>query len=187
MLREPRLVDPMSLPLTNQNQLEQVPLRFCASHGTKVVVWPHIPHVVTLTAVPAALAHIMLSTAQGQSQPSPQSSPAAARDPRPVPPASLGERELSFFLSLTFTVCCYLVLSIFNDIARINSSFMICYCMILFCFLFLVPLPPVSEITPLRWISLPGNCEIIQIGSFVTLYWTDCATVSSSLFSLRFH
>ena len=180
-------MDPMSLPLTNQNQLEQVPLRFCASHGTKVVVWPHMPHVVTLTAVPAALAHIMLSTAQGQSQPSPQSSPAAARDPHSVPPASLGEHELSFFLSLTFTVCCYLVLSIFNDIARINSSFMICYCMILFCFLFLVPLPPVSEITPLRWISLPGNCEIIQIGSFVTLYWTDCATVSSSLFSLRFH
>ena len=131
MLWEPRLVDPMSLPLTHQNQLEQVPLRFCASHGTKVVVWPHMPHVVTLTAVPAALAHIVLSTAQGQSQPSPQSSPAAARDPRPVPPASLGERELPF-LSLKFAVCCYLVLSIFINIARINSSFMICYCMILF-------------------------------------------------------
>ena len=96
MLREPRLVDPMSLPLTHQNQREQVPLRFCASHGTKVVVWPHVPHVVTLTAVPAALAHIVLSTAQGQSQPRPQSSPAAARAPRPAPPASLGEPELSF-------------------------------------------------------------------------------------------
>ena len=111
MLREPRLVDPMSLPLTHQNQLEQVPLRFCASHGTKVVVWPHMPHVVTLTAVPAALAHIVLSTAQGQSQPSPQSSPAAARDPRPVPPASLGERELSFFFKLN--VCCLLLLGPF--------------------------------------------------------------------------
>ena len=131
MLWEPRLVDPMSLPLTHQNQLEQVPLRFCASHGTKVVVWPHMPHVVLPTAVPAALAHIMLSTVQGQSQPSPQSSPAAARDPRPVPPASLGERELSF-LCLTFAVFCYLVLSIFIIIAGINSSFLISYCMILF-------------------------------------------------------
>ena len=111
MLREPRLVDPMSPRLTHQNQLEQVPLRFCASHGTKVVVWPHMPHVVTLTAVPAALAHIVLSTAQGQSQPSPQSSPAAARDPRPVPPASLGERELSFFFKLN--VCCLLLLGPF--------------------------------------------------------------------------
>ena len=110
MLREPRLVDPMSLPLTHQNQLEQVPLIFCASHGTKVVVWPHMPHVVTLTTVPAALAHIVLSTAQGQSQPSPQSSPAAARDPRPVPPASLGERELSFF---KLNVCCLLLLGPF--------------------------------------------------------------------------
>ena len=110
MLREPRLVDPMSLPLTHQNQLEQVPLRFCASHGTKVVVWPHMPHVVTLTAVPAALAHIVLSTAQGQSQPSPQSSPAAARDPRPVPPESLGERELSFF---RLSVCCLLLVGTF--------------------------------------------------------------------------
>ena len=131
MLREPRLVDPMSLPLTHQNQLEQLPLRFYACHGTKVVVWPHMPHVDTLTAVPAALAHIVLSTAQGQSQPSPQSSP-AAHDPCPIPPASLDERELSFFSILTFPVCCYLVLSIFNDIARINSSFMMYYCMILF-------------------------------------------------------
>ena len=105
MLREPRLVDPMSPRLIHQNQLEQVPLRFCASHGTKVVVWPNMPHVVLLTAVPAALAHIVLSTAQGQSQPSPRSSPAATRNPRPVPPASFGERELSF-LSLVFAVCC---------------------------------------------------------------------------------
>ena len=148
MLREPQLVDPMSLPLTHQNQLEQVPLRFCASHGTKVVVWPHMPHDVTLTAVPAALAHIMLSTAQGQSQPSLQSRPAAARDPRPVPPASLGKRELSFF-KLTFAVCCYLVLSIFND--STNKQFF--YEMLLYdivCFLFIVPLPPVSDITPLK-------------------------------------
>ena len=106
MLQEPRLVDPMSLRLTHQNQLEQVPLRFCASHGTKVVVWPHKPPVVMPTVVPAALAHIVLSTAQGQSQPSPQSSPAAARDAPPVPPASLGERELPS-LSLKFAVCCY--------------------------------------------------------------------------------
>ena len=107
MLREPRLVDPMSLPLTHQNQLEPVPLRFCASHGTEVVVWPLMPHVVMLTAVPAALALIVLSTAQGQSQPSPQSSPAAAHDPRPVPPASLGEHELSL------NVCCLLLLGPF--------------------------------------------------------------------------
>ena len=97
MLLEPRLVDPMSLPLTHQNQLEPVLLRFCASHGTEVVVWPLMPHVVMLTAVPAALALIVLSTAQGQSQPSPQSSPAAARNPRPFPPASLGEHELPLF------------------------------------------------------------------------------------------
>ena len=111
-------------------------------------MWPHMPHDVTLTAVPAALAHIMLSTAQGQSQPSLQSRPAAARDPRPVPPASLGKRELSFF-KLTFAVCCYLVLSIFND--STNKQFF--YEMLLYdivCFLFLVPLPPVSEITPLK-------------------------------------
>ena len=100
-------MDPMSLPLTHQNQREQVPLRFCASHGTKVVVWPH---VVTLTAVPAALAHIVLSTAQGQSQPSPQSSPAAARNPRPFPPASLGEHELSLF---KLNVRCLLLLGPF--------------------------------------------------------------------------
>ena len=55
MLREPRLVDPVPPRLNHQNQLEQVPLRFCASHGTKVVVWPHMPHVVLLTAVLAAL------------------------------------------------------------------------------------------------------------------------------------
>ena len=110
MLREPQLVDPMSLPLTHQNQLEQVPLRFCASHGTKVVVWPHMPHVVTLTAVPAALAHIVLSTTQGQSQPSLQSSPAATHDPRPVPPASLGECEHSFF---KLNVFCLLLLGPF--------------------------------------------------------------------------
>ena len=110
MLWEPRLVDPMSLPLTHQNQLEPVPLRFCASHGTEVVVWPLMPHVVMLTAVPAALALIVLSTAQGQSQPSPQSSPAAARDPHPVPAASLGEHELSFF---KLNVCCLLPLGPF--------------------------------------------------------------------------
>ena len=110
MLREPRLVDPMSPRLSHQNHLGQVPLRFCASQGTKVVVWPHMPHVVLPTAVPAALVHIVLSTAQGQSQPSPQSSPAAARDPRPVPPASLGERELSFF---KLNVCCLLLLGPF--------------------------------------------------------------------------
>ena len=104
-------MDPMSLSLTNQNQLEQVPLRFCASHGTKVVVWPHMPHVVMLTTVPAALAHIVRSTAQGQSQPSPQSSPAAAHDPCPVPPASLGERELFFFFKLN--VYCLLLLGPF--------------------------------------------------------------------------
>ena len=111
MLREPRLVDPMSPRLIHKNQLEQVPLRFFASHGTKVVVWPHMPHVVLSTVVPAALVHIVLSTAQGQSQPSPQSSPAAARDPRPVPPASLGERELSFFFKVN--VCCLLLLGPF--------------------------------------------------------------------------
>ena len=110
MLREPWLVDPMSPRLIHQNQLEQVPLRFCASHGTKVVVWSHMPHVVLSTAVPAALVHIVLSTAQGQSQPSPQSSPAAARDPRPVPPASLGEHELSLF---KLNVCCLLLLGPF--------------------------------------------------------------------------
>ena len=107
-----------------------------------------MPPVVMPTAVPAALAHIVLSTAQGQSQPSPQSSPAAARDPRPVPPASLGERELPF-LSLKFAVCCYLVFSIFND--STNKQFfsdMLLYDIV--CFLFLVPLPPVSEITPLK-------------------------------------
>ena len=110
MLQEPWLVDPMSLPLTHQNQLEQVPLRFCASHGTKVVVWPHMPYVVSLTTVPAALAHIVPSTAQGQNQPSPQSSPSAARDPCPIPPASLGEHELSFF---KLNVCCLLLLGPF--------------------------------------------------------------------------
>ena len=110
MLWEPRLVDPMALPLTHQNQLEPVLLRFCASHGTEVVVWPLMPHVVMFTAVPAALALIVLSTAQVQSQPSPQSSPAAARDPRPVPPASLGEHELSLF---KLNVCCLLLLGPF--------------------------------------------------------------------------
>ena len=68
-------------------------------------MWAHLSHAVLLTAVPAALAHIMLSAAQGQSQPSLQSSPAATRDPRPVPPATLGECELPF-LSLVFVVCC---------------------------------------------------------------------------------
>ena len=58
----------------------------------------------------------VLSTAQGQSQPSPQSSPAAARDPRPVPPASLSKRELSFFFFLFFfklNICCLLLLGPF--------------------------------------------------------------------------
>ena len=110
MLLEPQLADPMSLPLTHQNQLEPVLLRFCASHGTEVVVWPIMPHVVMPTAVPAALALIVLSTAQGQSQPSPQSSPAAARNPRPIPPASLGEHELPLF---KLNVRCLLLLGPF--------------------------------------------------------------------------
>ena len=43
--------------------------------------------------------------AQGQSQPRLQSSPAACSDPHPVPPATLGERELPFLI-LVFDVCC---------------------------------------------------------------------------------
>ena len=105
MLREPRLMDQMPPWLNHQNQLEQEPPRFCASRGTKVVVWAHLPVVILLKAVPAALAHIVLSAAQGQSQPRLQSSPAACSDPHPVPPATLGERELPFLI-LVFDVCC---------------------------------------------------------------------------------
>ena len=115
---EPRLVDPMSLPLTHQNQLEPVLLRFCASHGPEVVEWPLMPHVIMPTAVPAALALIM--------------------PPLAIPVPFLQQVSANMnspFLSLMFAVCCYLVLSIFHDIAGINSSFMICYCMILFVFL----------------------------------------------------
>ena len=68
-------------------------------------MWAHLPLVILLKAVPAALAHIVLSAAQGQSQPRLQSSPAACRDPRPVPPATLGKRELPFLI-LVFVICC---------------------------------------------------------------------------------
>ena len=56
----------------------------------------------------------------------------------------------------------------------------------LYFLVFLVLLPPVSEVNPSMWTSLPGICDIIPISRNATLSWRDCGMVSSSVFIISF-